>query len=163
MNLAFRIPGEAVSATVRVVRFGNHSAIRKGSAAEAWESRIATAAQEARGPLPLLEGPVAVEVSIRSVCPKGEMRKREPRPERWKTTTPDVDKIARCVLDALTGVLYRDDAQVAELRIEKRVAAQGMPAETTIEIHPLSEGVQTASGQSGQVARQNPERAYMRE
>jgi crossover junction endodeoxyribonuclease RusA len=35
---------------------------------------------------------------------------------------PDVDKLARAVLDALTGELLRDDAQVVELYARKRFA-----------------------------------------
>lgn len=32
---------------------------------------------------------------------------------------PDVDKLARALLDALTGVAYRDDAQVTTLTVRK--------------------------------------------
>jgi Holliday junction resolvase RusA-like endonuclease len=32
---------------------------------------------------------------------------------------PDVDKLARCVLDALVGIAYEDDAQVAALHVVK--------------------------------------------
>lgn len=37
---------------------------------------------------------------------------------------PDVDKLARAVLDALTGVLYVDDGQVAELHLTKGYGAE---------------------------------------
>jgi crossover junction endodeoxyribonuclease RusA len=36
-----------------------------------------------------------------------------------KTTKPDVDKLARAVLDALTGTMFADDGQVVELRVAK--------------------------------------------
>jgi Holliday junction resolvase RusA-like endonuclease len=36
---------------------------------------------------------------------------------------PDVDKLARAALDALTGVAYEDDSQVVELRVRKRYAS----------------------------------------
>jgi Holliday junction resolvase RusA-like endonuclease len=137
--IEIRVPGEAVSATVKVVRLGRYSGIRKGSAAEAWEGRIATAAQETRGSLPLIEGPVIVSVLILAALPKTKAKKRAPQPESWKTTKPDVDKIARCVLDALTGIVYVDDAQVCALDIRKRVAAQGLPAETIIRVDALTE------------------------
>ena len=35
-------------------------------------------------------------------------------------TMPDVDKLARCALDALVGVLIKDDAQVVALHLGKR-------------------------------------------
>jgi crossover junction endodeoxyribonuclease RusA len=38
---------------------------------------------------------------------------------------PDLDKLVRSVGDALTGVLYRDDAQVVELHARKVYAAIG--------------------------------------
>lgn len=36
------------------------------------------------------------------------------------TTIPDLDKLARAVLDALAGVVYLDDKQVVELGASKR-------------------------------------------
>jgi Holliday junction resolvase RusA-like endonuclease len=47
---------------------------------------------------------------------KGEVKPRAPH---HKTTRPDIDKLARAVLDALTGVAYYDDAQVVELWLTK--------------------------------------------
>ena len=37
----------------------------------------------------------------------------------YPTGSPDVDKLARCVLDGLTGVVYVDDAQVVRLMADK--------------------------------------------
>lgn len=41
----------------------------------------------------------------------------------------DLDKLARAVLDALTGVAYRDDSQVIELRLSKLYAEGPIRAE----------------------------------
>ena len=38
---------------------------------------------------------------------------------RYPTTKPDIDKLARAILDALTGVCYKDDSQVVRLVAEK--------------------------------------------
>jgi crossover junction endodeoxyribonuclease RusA len=43
-----------------------------------------------------------------------------------KTTKPDVDKLARAALDALTGVVFEDDAQVVELAVRKSFGAPCM-------------------------------------
>ena len=47
-----------------------------------------------------------------------------PRPQRCKrdlpTVRPDLDKLERAVLDALTGLLYVDDAQVTYVTKKKR-------------------------------------------
>ena len=37
----------------------------------------------------------------------------------YKTSAPDCDKLARAILDALTGVAYIDDAQVCKLSAAK--------------------------------------------
>jgi Holliday junction resolvase RusA-like endonuclease len=38
---------------------------------------------------------------------------------RLKTTKPDIDKLIRSVLDALTGTIFEDDSQVAVCRMQK--------------------------------------------
>jgi len=43
----------------------------------------------------------------------------------WPTSKPDVDKLARHVLDVLTGSLWKDDSQVAELSLRKTYAKPG--------------------------------------
>jgi crossover junction endodeoxyribonuclease RusA len=49
---------------------------------------------------------------------------------------PDVDKLARAVCDAMTGVVYHDDNQVCELICAKRYAAVGEAAHVTIWVEP---------------------------
>jgi crossover junction endodeoxyribonuclease RusA len=91
-------------------------------AAKAWQEEVAAAAREARrtGPLvrgELMAGAVAVDLAFYL-----------PRPLKLRgglvshTTRPDVDKLARCVLDGLTGVVYGDDGQVAAIRLRKQYA-----------------------------------------
>ena len=43
------------------------------------------------------------------------------------TTPPDIDKLIRAGLDALTAVAYRDDAQVTFVRAWKRYCGWGVP------------------------------------
>lgn len=50
------------------------------------------------------------------------------------TTKPDIDNLAKCVLDALNGIAYRDDNQVVRLEVSK---FYGEPA-TLISLEPLS-------------------------
>jgi len=47
---------------------------------------------------------------------------------------PDVDKLARALLDALTGVAYGDDAQVVEMHVCK---TYGDDARTTVTVKAL--------------------------
>ncbi len=57
-------------------------------------------------------GPVYVDISFH--MKRGKTVKRES-----PTTRPDIDKMVRCVLDALTGTIYKDDSQVTMLRASK--------------------------------------------
>ncbi|HSS11563.1 MAG TPA: RusA family crossover junction endodeoxyribonuclease [Acidimicrobiales bacterium] len=47
---------------------------------------------------------------------------------RWiPRTRPDVDKLARSVLDGLTGVIFVDDGQVCDLHVLKRYVCDQRP------------------------------------
>ena len=52
-----------------------------------------------------------------------------------KITKPDVDKLARGILDSLTGIAFRDDAQVIALETYKHF---GLPERAEIEVCELS-------------------------
>lgn len=47
---------------------------------------------------------------------------------------PDIDKLARATLDALTGVLFDDDARIAVLTVVKQ---WGSPSGVTITLRPV--------------------------
>jgi Holliday junction resolvase RusA-like endonuclease len=52
----------------------------------------------------------------------------------YPTTKPDSLKLARGAEDSLTGIIYRDDAQVIDLNVKKRY---GSPARVEIEVEPI--------------------------
>jgi crossover junction endodeoxyribonuclease RusA len=60
----------------------------------------------------------AVEVSIIFYLP----RPKTVQDRQFPTVTPDVDKLARAVLDSLSGVVYTDDARVIRLTAYKLYA-----------------------------------------
>ena len=60
------------------------------------------------------------------------------------TTMPDVDKLARCALDALTGIVFRDDAQIVDLHAVKRY---GEPERAEIMVRELLDQT-TTEGES---------------
>lgn len=43
------------------------------------------------------------------------------------TKKPDVDNIAKIVLDSLNGIAYRDDVQVVQLQVNKYYSKRGKP------------------------------------
>lgn len=80
-----------------------------------WRSVVALCAKEAMldvQDMSLIEGAVSVELLFQFVPGKTVKRKH-------MTTKPDVDKLSRAILDALTGVVWKDDSQVVELRARK--------------------------------------------
>jgi len=81
-----------------------------------------------------LDGPVDVDVVFRMPRPKGHFGRRGLLPSAPATpaTKPDIDKLARAVLDALTGIVFRDDSQVVALRLAK-VYADDPGATITVE------------------------------
>jgi len=90
--------------------------------AKAWQEHVMDAALEARRGGPLLAGELmagAVVVDLVFYLA---------RPQKIRssivshTSRPDVDKLARCVLDGLTGVVYADDGQVVAIRLAKQYA-----------------------------------------
>jgi len=65
--------------------------------------------------------PASVALSLEFALPRPtRLPKRRVVPP---TTKPDLDKLCRCVKDALTGVLWTDDAQVVTLTASKRYAS----------------------------------------
>lgn len=84
---------------------------------------------------PLLEGALSVLFVFYRPRPKGHFGAKglKPSAEPYPITRPDVLKLARATEDALTGVIWRDDAQIVSERISKR---WGEPArcEVTVEV-----------------------------
>lgn len=67
---------------------------------------------------PPLDGPIVVTVQFVMPRPVGTPKRHTPA----ATKRPDVDKLLRGVFDAVTGVVWRDDAQVVEVTAVKRLA-----------------------------------------
>lgn len=93
-----------------------------------WQAEVKAAAVEVmdRVGLELICGPLAVEFTFIKPRPKGHFRTGakahllRPSAPVWPSTRPDVLKLARGVEDALTGVVWRDDAQIVEEYLFKR-------------------------------------------
>lgn len=70
------------------------------------------------GPLvtsPTLLGPLLLSVAFTMPKPKSAPKTRRTWPDR----RPDLDKLVRAVMDALTGIVFADDAQVIRLQAAK--------------------------------------------
>ncbi len=93
------------------------------SALKPWRQMIAHATLEVIDDL-------GIRVPLRACCleldfhymrPRSHVRRDGSiRPGReYKNSRPDIDKLARAVLDALTGIVYSDDSCVVELIARK--------------------------------------------
>lgn len=84
-----------------------------------WRRTVAVTALEAvkRAGWPTLTGAVALEVAF--YLPRPQRLKARPDPH---TTRPDLDKLARSIADALSGIVYGDDGQVTALTVRKAYA-----------------------------------------
>jgi Holliday junction resolvase RusA-like endonuclease len=79
----------------------------------------------------MFTGPVSLSVIFHLPRPKGHYRTGKNAAELRRTapeypiTKPDLLKLTRAVEDALTGIVWRDDSQVVEQRLEKRYGKPG--------------------------------------
>lgn len=132
MSLTIRIPGEPVAqGRPRAAVVAGRARVFDPKKSRNWKAtaregmRLALDYRGGIQSLPFPDGPVRVVIVARFTCPKGDHRKTAPAPERWRNKKPDAENVAKAVLDAATGVLWQDDAQVADLRVLTVTAAQG--------------------------------------
>lgn len=96
-----------------------------------WRAEVAREAQNiASGDL--IEGPIGVEINF--VMPKP---KSAPKGKIFCDKKPDIDKLIRSTFDSMTGVLYKDDSQVARVKATKTYVSPEEPAGALIRIYRL--------------------------
>ena len=119
-----------------------------------WVKSVQEAAIAA-GVHPILTGPVSVRVTFTLLRPKCHYQRdgslRPAAHAALPACRPDVDKLARAVLDALTGLAWRDDGQVVELLVCKRYG--DLPG-ALVEIGPYK--MQQAVGTTDAKRREKP-------
>lgn len=82
----------------------------------------------------LLEGPIAVQIVFVLPRPANKIWKKRPMPRIPHTSRPDVDNLTKSLIDALTGQVWRDDAQVYSCSAEKYIAAGDETPHVEVEI-----------------------------
>lgn len=96
-----------------------------------WRAAVAQAAHEAMAGRPLLTGPLRLTIRFRFPRPKGHYRTGKKAAElrdsapRYHVTKPDTTKLVRSTEDALKGIIWRDDSQVARQTASKAYAWDG--------------------------------------
>jgi crossover junction endodeoxyribonuclease RusA len=99
-----------------------------------WKATIRLAASSQTEPM--MEGPLMLGVDFVFPRPKSQTRKAG-NVATWKATKPDWDNLGKALADALTGILWRDDAQLAVVLIRKKVAGDGDTVGTTVKVMVL--------------------------
>lgn len=90
-----------------------------------WKASMQAAAIEAMAGDDPATGPLGLHVTFWMPRPKSHYRKdgtvKESAPD-WHDIRPDATKLLRCAEDAMTGIVWRDDAQVVSQEVTKRYA-----------------------------------------
>lgn len=81
-----------------------------------------------------IEGPVSLSVVFVMPRPRNLVWKSKPMPRLPKASKPDFENIVKALMDALTGIAWRDDAQVWAATVTKYVAAGDETPHTEVEI-----------------------------
>ena len=119
MDLWIRVNGEPIPQGSKTARVVNGRAVMWDANPQLknWRIAVASAAIKACQQISKHEGPVTV--TIWAILPRPKTVKRE-----WPSVKPDVDKLARAILDGITdAAIWADDAQVIELSIRKVYAS----------------------------------------
>jgi Holliday junction resolvase RusA-like endonuclease len=131
LAVTFTIPGEPVpQPRPRVSTRGGFARayVPKEHPVHAYRKAIAEAADEAG--LVAQDEPLNVVIDAVFARPKSHLTKTGVKPTAPRLPRPDVDNIAKAVLDALQDVMG-DDTNVARLVVEK---SYGQEARTTVRI-----------------------------
>ena len=103
-----------------------------------WRTWVRLKAVQAMAGRPQILGPVQIAILFEFDRPKKHSTTkglRESAPQ-YHTCKPDADKLLRAILDALTGVVFKDDSQVAYCLVRKHY---GRAAQTVIDIAELAD------------------------
>lgn len=140
----FRVDGVAVpqGSMVAFVSATTGRAMMKPSnekALKAWRKLVADTARAMRPPWLREPADGSIYVALTFVRERGEdyladgiTLKRGAR--RFPHTAPDIDKLTRAMLDALTGIAFTNDARVVTCLATKRYAELGERAHVDVDI-----------------------------
>ena len=121
MRLWLHVPGSPApqgSKSFKGFRNGRGILVESSAAVGPWRERIALAAHNAMSGRTLMTGPI--DITMLFVLPRPKSAPKRTTPPAVKR--PDLDKLARAVLDALTNVVFSDDSQVTSIGCAKRLA-----------------------------------------
>lgn len=140
MTVSFDVAGEPKpQPRPKAARIGGFIRIYTPATAKKWKAAVmAEAKKHFKAPL---AGPLEVTLGFRFARPKSHLGASGLKGSAplLHTKRPDVDNLAKAVLDALTDVgLWADDSQVTLLVTSKSYAGTGNAPGCTVLIHTLA-------------------------
>lgn len=146
-RLQFYVPGtprpQGSKRPFRNQHTGRIQQVESSTKVKPWRADVRAAAQEAiegdpDAYLPLWDQPLHVAMNFYFLRPKAhygtgknEGLLKQSAPEHY-AQTPDIEKLARAVADALTGIVYADDRRITQLTLFKGWTTNHPGAEITI-------------------------------
>ena len=123
MTVTFGVPGEPKGkARPRTVQIAGHASTYTPKDTVMYENLVRLYYQQAAHGK-RLSGPIQAEIVSYSSIPKSTSKKKRALMASTKALCmkkPDVDNLAKIILDSLNKIAYDDDAQVCRLMVEKR-------------------------------------------
>ena len=117
---------------------GNGRMVEASAKVKPWRYAVSQAALELKEAM--TDRPVFIQITFLFTRPKAHFNSKgqlKPIAPLYKSTKPDLDKLVRSTLDALTNVLIKDDSQVVNLICCKQYANEGELPGALITVNPL--------------------------
>ena len=127
MQIHFQVEGDPKGkGRPRFTRAGKFTRVYTDKQTLDYESLIKSFAMEAMGSTDPLETAVSVFLYVRLAVPQSYSKKRTEAclsGLEQPCKKPDIDNIAKTYLDAMNGVIFKDDTQVIDLHVKKVYSA----------------------------------------
>lgn len=123
MRFAFEVTGKIPRKERARFGAGRTYTPRQTAHAEEWVRLSAMQAGVA-----LIEGPVALDLTALVAVPASWSKRKRATAlagGAWCARKPDLDNVAKLVGDALNGIAWADDSQIARITAERRWACDG--------------------------------------
>ena len=132
------IPGTPVAqGRGRAIRFGDSIRVIDPTKSRSWKAMARIHMVQARARA-LIFAPAEVALRVVIVATFSRPKSHPKRnPPAWKVSRPDVDNIAKAVLDAGNAIIWKDDSVVVDLCASKRY---GESPSVSVEVSEATKG-----------------------
>lgn len=124
-KIEFSIGGKSVPKAR--IRFSKHKIAYTPIKTKDYEKFVGYTARSAMSGIEVIENaPVKVSINVFMQIPASWSNKKkhlELAKQLLPTTTPDIDNIAKSILDGMNGIVYKDDSLVTGLTINKQYSS----------------------------------------